>query len=394
MNNVNSYNEFQKIIDSKTNGVNHFYLEITDINFTFDLQIVWVDDVLRKKSTNIDDKISINFTNCNFKNLDSSNIPQQNSVEVNIFGGIIEELTIINSVFVSKFYINKQYASDKYGRKKREIKIGKCIISDSVFKDNFKLHNAQLTYFSIEDTDFERHADFFKSTFQKGLLLADEEENISENDIGFRAINFRGLALFGDTEFKRKLIFKYVTFESYSHFRKAKVEKGLDLDYSNIENEMNFFGVQGLDSSKSKTRTSQETYRIIKHNFEKIGNKIEANKYHALELSKNRKNIWDNFCEYCTLELFQRGVVSSIHCMSSKYSTSWIIALFWIFVIGLVTNAALLYTISYDRIFQYISIISKIDDFNGNHIVFLLNKVSLGYLYYQFLSSIRKDTRN
>ena len=53
-----------------------------------------------------------------------------------------------------------------------------------------------------------------------------------------------------------------------------------------IEKEINFYGAKGLENSE---HISQETYRIIKYNCQKIANQIEANKYHALELKKRKE---------------------------------------------------------------------------------------------------------
>jgi len=49
--------------------------------------------------------------------------------------------------------------------------------------------------------------------------------------------------------------------------------------------------------------------------------------------------------------------------------------------------------INIDDIFKFMSIITKQEDFNCNYFLMTVNKVSLGYLYYQFLMSVRKDTR-
>lgn len=407
MDNVNSYDEFKIIIDDKTKGDNKLHLEFSDICVTFDLQLEWIDSILRAdlseeyKTLNVDIKTSINFTNCKFKKFDCSNIPETNQLEVNIVGGNIEELSAINSVFIGKFYINKQY-----GRNNKEIKIEKLIISDCVFKENFKLHNAKVNIFSIEDTDFEKHADFFKSTFQRGVLPENMDERVSENDIGFKAINFRGLALFGDTKFKRKLIFKYVTFESYSHFRKAKLEKGLDLDYSNIQNEMNFFDVQRLETKEAKKNTTQETYRIIKHNFEKIGNKIESNKYLALELEQKKISL-----EKEDPRKWRDYLVFKTHWLSSEFGTNWSRPLLLIVLTGLITVGLIHFSLLMELIckpsmfkaeyiwkaindsFQYMYILNKNEVLISSSKTLLFNKALLGYFYYQFLVSIRKNTK-
>ena len=90
-----------------------------------------------------------------------------------------------------------------------------------------ELHNL-----TLQDVDFERNADFFKTRFLTSSLIV------------FHAVNFRALALFGDTVFKEHLLFEYVTFEGYTHFRKAQFKKGLNLEYANIEKEMNFLVFQ------------------------------------------------------------------------------------------------------------------------------------------------------
>jgi len=383
----------------KENGVQFINMDYS--NKTFKITEDFITQCIKAIENNellIDNdkstKIEVNFKNCKFSNF----IIKDQNIKADILFDYdeksnnleIAKFIILDSTLGGKFYINKQYSGNN-----QILKIDSFKIENTNFKENFKLHHTNLSEFNIEDTDFNKHADFFKSKFFKGILIEDKTKKINSGDIGFKAINFKGLALFGDTEFYKKLIVQYVTFESFSHFRKAKLHGGLDLDYSNIQNEMNFFDVEKLDTPKAKNNTSQETYRIIKHNFEKIGNKIEANQYHVLELSKNRKNIWSRIwsSEKFSWTLLQRGIVSLIHLASSGHSSSWMITLFWILVVGLTTNYYLCGYIKLDTIFKYISIITKMDDFHSDHIVFLLNKVSLGYLYYQFLTSIRKDTR-
>jgi len=162
-----------------------------------------------------------------------------------------------------------------------------------------------------------------------------------------------------------------------------------------FQNDINFYGINILDYSN----ITKETFRIIKYNLDKIGNKIEANKYHALELHQNRKDIWAD--EKINFDLLQRGLISLFHYISSNHSQSWILSLIWIFVIGL-TTYMYLYNISLFEIskidiniaFQYISILTKKNEFCDNkNIAFVLNKAFLSYMYYQFLISIRKDTK-
>lgn len=327
--------------------------------------------------------------NCTYKNI-------INGGGKGIQGGYIEKITLKNHTFENNFYLNNQDILNN-----RKIKIKELIITNTIFSENFKLHNCEINNILIRNVDFEKHADFYKSNFKQGFEYnkIDNTEKDGLN-IYFKAINFKGLAIFRDCTFQEKIIFEWVTFESFSHFRRTKFNKGLDLDYTNIEEEMNFFSVKNLDSKASKENTSQETYRIIKHNFEKIGNKIEANKYHALELEKRKVDKKTPPSE---------RLVLGLHWFTSRNGTNWWIPLLLIFLVGLITMIGLNFENpfsyypqtritsieeSFFEIFKHIYILYKYKELWDLH-PFLLafNKFSLGYLYYQFLIAVRKDTR-
>jgi hypothetical protein len=263
-----------------------------------------------------------------------------------------------------------------------------------------------IEYFKIVDTDFIKNADFFKSIFKLS----------NDNTICFNSINFYELALFGNTKFYKCLRFKYVTFKGYTHFKSAYFAQGLDLEYANIEKEMSFFDVKGLDSKKSIQNTSQETYRIIKYQLQKVGNIIDSNKYHSLELTKFRTTV-KIFSEITqTMDYFDNGEKKSFqykndkfnlknfitkiplvfHWVASNHSQNWILPLFWIFLVGLLTCLGLLNDESgcINNSLKYMAIINNEGiDIEKEPFIFLLNKILLGYLYYQFLMAIRKDTR-
>ena len=293
-------------------------------------------------------------------------------------------LSFYNCEFEKKCYINNQYKNNN-----KSISIDKMIIEKTIFKQNFKLHHCVIEKFHIEDTDFIKNADFYKSHFKNGI-----DDN---NKILFKAINFHELALFGEAIFDKYLQFKYVTFRGYTHFRATTFNDGLDLEYANIEKEMNFFGITNLDSKQSEEKTSQETYRIVKYQLEKVGNIIDANKYAALELSKKRISS----CKDCNsfYSLLDCIVISS-HKLSSDYSRNWIWTLFWIIFVSILTNYFLSKEINnLNSIFQFMSILNNFEQFKTictneiNYFILLFNKIFLGYLYYQFLTSIRKNTR-
>jgi len=431
--NLNLENVYLKLSDFLKEPDNHegFFKEedglltVNEIEFdteTYtDIKDTKLSFISRKESeTSLDVEVylrnnfqSVKFNNCKF-NYDL------------LINHNLDALTISKCIFEKKCYINNQYKNNN-----NEIKIDDILIEETKFKSNFKLHRVIIENFKIYDTDFLKNADFFKSHFK----------NTNTKKITFNAINFHELALFGEAIFDRFLQFKYVTFKGYAHFRSTTFTEGLDLEYSNIEQEMNFFNIQKLDTSISKQNTSQETYRIIKYQLQKVGSIIDSNKYHALELEKKKVTLSENPSKNL-LEF----LIFQIHFLSSKHSTDWFITLLWMinitflysqykillnqglsesFIIPFILN--ILFVISFfpssesDKLYKIYRILISIPIylmyslgtkdyylkcFSNNINPFsimtgeetltlstLIYKMIIAYLIYQFIISIRQNTR-
>ncbi|MDX1809294.1 MAG: pentapeptide repeat-containing protein [Sulfurospirillaceae bacterium] len=230
---------------------------------------------------------------------------------------------------------------------------------------NIKLLNQPNINISIQNSDF----------------LNFKLENSTTDKSTFKTIHFKGITVIKKSIFNEKVVFEDVSFDEYVNFSKCHFQEGLNLDDSIFYKEANFNNIE-----LNKKGTSQETYRILKNSFEKINNKIEANKYHSLELSKNRENLLEE-------KKFPTWIVSFLHWISSNHSTNWWLPLILIFIVSFLTNIYLGCDITVNNIFKFINLISKVDNFNDSYTVMTLNKIALGYLYYQFLTSVRKDTR-
>ncbi|MDO9303940.1 MAG: pentapeptide repeat-containing protein [Sulfuricurvum sp.] len=308
--------------------------------------------------------LTTNFINCSFENL-SLLSGEVNTVQIDLFYVSID----LFQIAIIKILDN---GTNKI--KIKNSKITKIMIQSTIFKYDFAIHNTNINAIIANDVDFEALFEFNEVTFQ--------------DEFDFNEITYKGFTLFDKCIFNTKANFEYIIFEKFTSFRGSTFNKGLNLDYTSGDKEINFFGICGLEGKKSKEHTSRETYRIIKNNFEKNGNKIEANKYHALELDQKRreleKNKWQNKLDY---------IVFKIHDLSSEHSTNWFLALFWIFLVSFLTNIGLSNELSINCLFKYINILSSVDDFKKSYVVMVLNKVLLGYLYYQFVTATRKDTR-
>jgi|GEM_PF-2367431 orfc667-5 len=348
------------------------HINFKDSNVNINVQDIELDEIYL---------LSLNFNNCTFENLRLlSNVKtlhidlRLNNIKLLWFVGITMTDNGINKIDINDTHIEQ------------------VIIKDSAFKRDFTIYRSKIDSIEIKNVDFESLSEFNEVTFQ--------------NKFDFKEISYKGYALFDKCIFNAKAEFEYIIFEKFTSFRKSEFKSGLNLDITSCDKEINFFGTRGLDSTDSKNNTSQETYRIIKNNFEKIGNKIEANKYHSLELERKRvdieENKWKNIGDY---------IVFKLHYISSNHSTNWVLALLWIILVGFLTIIFLhlnvvkelfinpcsfkiehFYKI-FDNLWKYIYIGNMDDELKRNSFIFLFNKVSLGYLYYQFLTAVRKDTR-
>jgi hypothetical protein len=405
-----------------------YSIELKDIDFG---ELLFTDNYIKYNNLSIIIDKHCKFNNCNITSLkfeNYSNLMEEQKYDL-IFDNFHNKdennpiIMINNSHFYGKFYINRKNLQET-DFKERDIKIKSFYIKNSTFHQNFKLHNAEVIEFDINDSNFEDKADFFKTQFKKGKN--------KKSLISFYAINFNELSIFEECEFCEKVDFTYVTFKGLSQFRKATFKKGLNLDNTNIEKDMNFFEIQSIDSSASKEQTSQETYRIIKHQLEKQNNKIEANRYYSCELEKKRKNLASNL--NC-IENILSYIVFSLHNMTSAHARNWFLVLMWIFMTGLFTTLACdseipkiilpsliislfifglfrwtyfpiilalissvilfkVYDVPFniDEILQHTNLLFNIGKKNNFSSMLFANKIALGYLYYQFITSVRKDT--
>lgn len=323
----------------------------------------WLPNIL--EPTNENKKVYIN--NCTIESFELGDIRhiRYNSDKklcyFELTGGSINDLIIQNVEIASKFYINKQYRGNS-----DVTQITNLTIDNAIFKENFKLHHCNVENIIIEDTDFEKHADFYKSTFNNGL------SDTNDKSIYFKALNFRGLALFGDCTFNEKLCFIYVTFEEFCHFRRAKFFNGLDLDYCNIQKEMNFFGIEGLETKQSIENTSQETYRIIKHNFDKIGNTIEGNNFFSLEMKKHKDSLFASPWK----ENIQKKVVFWLNEKISNFGRNYIQPIIYMILLTIFYKYSIDGTFS-AFLYKSLPSVSNVIDNIGNYLNSLVENIGM-----------------
>ncbi len=138
----------------------------------------------------------------------------------------------------------------------------------------------------------------------------------------FKNTTFEGVVYFDKKEKKEeeelKADFSYCSFEKHGYFMNRKFKK-IDLYGVHIERNLFFLGAE------VETVDDKETYRVIKNEFYKQSNSIEAHQYYVKELEKHRKkekNPLDKF------SLFFSYYVS-------EHGKDWLLGLFWIVILNL-----------------------------------------------------------
>lgn len=212
------------------------------------------------------------FKNCTFdKDIEFSDLNFKDRVFNNHddFISTIDSISLENCQFDEDLKINN-LSSDRF-------KAYKCL-----FKQKFELKQAYIINFELNDSNIGKIFDTFGSRFYKAYFY----KSIFKDFAGFEGV------IFGDGNINNKTIFRYTTFKDFSNFRNSKFLSGLDLSNINLSQEPNF-----LNARVHITGTDRETFRIIKHSFDSVGNKIEANRFFVQEMKAYKKEIYDNNLE-------------------------------------------------------------------------------------------------
>ncbi|WP_164469863.1 hypothetical protein [Aliarcobacter cryaerophilus] len=276
---------------------------------------------------------------------------------------------------------------------------------------NIQINDSTIDFLSISDSSLN-HLNFLNGINKNTIL-----KNIKIENTGFNT-TFLDRLDFIDVEIKNKIDLKNSFIPTNSSFFGLKSSKGI-LDVAN-----------------------RETARKIKDSFEKQNNIIEANKFYALEMKEREKELERDIREG---KNFFEWLVFKIHGLSSNHSQDWTLALFWIisftflsvtiekifnssvglldkYILSLIISVGItfinfhiantkktyylisifiyycIYSIfTQDLLLKYFSktlnpfsLMQTDDPINGLQ---LLYKIIIAYLIYQFIVSIRQNTR-
>ena len=167
-------------------------------------------------------------------------------------------------------------------------------LDETSFQKKVLFYNRIFKQSSFSNSKFEALADFYNTTF--------------EDDICFNKTDFLGTVVFAESTFKKKAIFLYTQVNRNMILRRTQFLGGVNLALINFigEGYINSLEVNIKDveadgdiakksyeelEEKINIRHKRESFRILKHEALKQNNRIEALKYHALEMKSYEREL-------------------------------------------------------------------------------------------------------
>ncbi|MBE0508803.1 MAG: hypothetical protein IBX50_19125 [Marinospirillum sp.] len=230
-------------------------------------------------------------------------------------GMYIEDVEFELPVFIGANDYDFFYLSIKDSRFKKEVSLngsqfGAGLLVDNVIFDGwFEARDSVMGDFDIKDANFNKFIDISGGCF----------DSFAVSHVAF----FGYFSMESSRVISDRAVFYYASFSGHASFRGSKFFGGLDLDRADFSGEANFLGVDA-DGGNIKN-TTRETYRLIKHSFDKIGNHLEANKFFAKEMDKYREEVSGNK----SLPLWDRAVFH-INKNASDFGQNYLLPLVWL----------------------------------------------------------------
>ena len=270
-------------------------------------------------------------------------------------------------------------------------KIQSLDLSETTF-----LGKTRIQYCDIEieadfyNTKFEDLADFYRTNFSKVYFERTDFKNIavfSEAefycDVDFKYTKFLGTSIFRDMVITGKLNLRDTIFKEDANFLDitSKSRKIHDKE------KKDFIHIGELEDIEVSNR---ETARIIKNFFDSSNNIIEANRFYKLEMKEREK-------ELDVKKSFLEWIIFKVHSISSNHSQDWLIAVFWIISItflysysNFLLNKDKIELVLLPFIISFLIVfinILEVSIYNQIKNIYKIISISLLYFIYGFISS-------
>ncbi len=364
------------------------------------------------------------YNDCEIRNFEANNNHHQTiqinnilffNCEINklILKGLLLDFLLLKDIKekqINKLIIQGCELRNNFCIDIKNITIRKIDFTNSIFEEKVKvkIKNCIIEDANFYNVKFKDLADFYKSQFE---------------EVSFERTDFEDIAIFSECIFREDTSFKYTKFFKKAIFKDTIFKKTLDLRNTIFGDKADFLGVSSKQKEIKDIKVrNRETARIIKNLFDESGNIIEANIFYKLEMDKRREELNQNGS-------FRDKIVFNFHKYSANHSQDWDLALFWliyftflmtlkddikILIPILIFSIPFLFALFYNRVLLYVGLIVSFifcfeatDKYNLNSFfityasvlkidingINVLYKILIGYLTYQFIISIRQNTR-
>lgn len=228
------------------------------------------------------------------------------TTDIPIFANTLTEKTQIDQMALEHCELGGRFTLANTGP------IAKVSFSSTVFRNKFALIHCPVGRFSAKNVNFEGLADFYQSTFESFLV----RKSIFRDFAGFEDCRFGAADKSGG-----RITLRYATFFSFTNFRSATFARPLDLRSTNRREPPNF--LDATFSRHARKGTDRETFRIIKHSFEAVGNRIEANAYFAHEMEAYRRELSEAARRDGRHKRFWERLLVSLNFVLSRHGQSY-----------------------------------------------------------------------
>lgn len=221
------------------------------------------------------------------------------------------------------------------------------------------MNNVCLNHFNCSGSVFEKKVEIKETTFNKTSFFKNTRfESLCDfyktefHCNSFHKTTFKDISVFTEAVFHKDVNFKYTTFEKLALFRKTIFEKTVNFEDSIFKEEANFLNI-------TANMANRETARIIKNSFEQQNNIIEANKFYAKEMKEQEEELELEIKnkEKRNLKTVVDYFIFKLHGISSNHSQDPFLALYWIIIFGMTASLYEIY-LQYTCFFSLINIIT------------------------------------
>lgn len=237
------------------------------------------------------------------------------------FGSIFNNLAYIQTLVITGLFSNLPLIDDA----------GESLNASEVIFDGFKLLQSCRLLLNVESLYFKdvicskaldlSYSIIHKLTFDQAVFK--------------QAVSFQNCQL-GQAGSPSAINFNYIEFSGFVNFRNAMFSAPLNLINNQFHYQPNF--LEASFSKQAELGTDRETFRIIKHSFNSVGNNVEANRFFAYEMEAYRRELKKGFSKANCWEL---ALVTINRCISN-HGQSYVRASLWLLTMVVIAGLVLM----------------------------------------------------